>query len=351
MAATIKTKIRTTTGGTPSTTAGELCVNTYDKKIFIGDGAASVELANQIGYNTITTLGTISTGTWSATAIGATKGGTGQTTYATGDLIYSSASDTLSKLTKPAATSVLSMTSAGVPSWNAITGTGNTVFGTSPSISTLEISTTTSGNNKFANINMATGVTATRLVSSTITLNAYSSDYPNVPAVPFTKTGYITCDSSYDLKLGTGYDSFISFDGNGISIGDVAGANGGGVITVDGPDSGYISLVATNITLGGSEDIALLGISGDGLTIEIGDIQAYNDSVMISVNIQTNIIAFTNANYVNIETSYLKLATTTPAVGKVLTCMDGDGTVSWETPSGGSGSGTPDYVLFNLGII
>jgi hypothetical protein len=31
--------------------------------------------------------------------------------------------------------------------------------------------------------------------------------------------------------------------------------------------------------------------------------------------------------------------------------MDGYGTVSWETPSGGSGSGTPDYVLFNLGII
>ena len=134
MPATIKTKIRTTTGGTASTTAGELCVNTFDKKIFIGDGAASVELANQIGYNTITTLGTISTGTWSATAIGATKGGTGQTTYAAGDLIYSSATDVLSKLTKPAATSVLSMTSGGVPSWNGITGTGSTVFGTSPSI-------------------------------------------------------------------------------------------------------------------------------------------------------------------------------------------------------------------------
>ena len=279
MAATIKTKIRTTTGGTASTTAGELCVNTYDKKIFIGDGAATVELANQIGYNTITTLGTISTGTWSATAIGATKGGTGQTTYATGDLIYSSASDTLSKLTKPAATSVLSMTSGGVPSWNGITGTGSTVFGTSPSISTLEISTT--GNqNKTAAINMATGVTANRTVSSTITLNAYSSDWLNSPAVPFTKMAYISCKpDGYDLKLGTGYDSFIGFEANIVSIGDVEGANGGGIITVDSPDAGYISLAATNILI----------------------------------------------------------TTTTPVAGKVLTCMDGSGTASWETPSSARG--------------
>ena len=234
MAATIKTKIRTTTGGTASTTAGELCVNTFDKKIFIGDGAATVELANQIGYNTITTLGTISTGTWSATAIGATKGGTGQTTYATGDLIYSSAADTLSKLTKPAATSVLSMTSGGVPSWNGITGTGSSVFATSPSISTLEISTTTSGNYKNANINMATGVTANRTVSSTITLNAYDSDWLNEGgAVPFTKIGYISTTSGYDIQLKGGGDSYISINNNTIQLGDVLGANEGSVLTLD----------------------------------------------------------------------------------------------------------------------
>lgn len=238
MPATIKTKIRTTTGGTPSTTAGELCVNTFDKKIFIGDGSATVELANQIGYNTITTLGTISTGTWSATAIGATKGGTGQTTYATGDLIYSSASDTLSKLTKPAATSVLSMTSGGVPSWNGITGTGSTVFGTSPSISTLEISTTAVGaNNKSADINMATGVTANRLVSSTITLNAYSADFFNTPPAPFTKAGYISTTSEYDLRLSTSVGTLIALDSTVIYIGDIDSNNDGTMITVNSSGS------------------------------------------------------------------------------------------------------------------
>ena len=244
MAATIKTKIRTTTGGTASTTAGELCVNTFDKKIFIGDGAATVELANQIGYNTITTLGTISTGTWSATAIGATKGGTGQTTYAAGDLIYSSAADTLSKLTKPAATSVLSMTSGGVPSWNGITGTGSTVFATSPSISTLEISTTTVGHNKFANINMATGVTATRNVSSTITLNAYDSDWLNLGGpVPFTKTGYISTTSAYELTLGGSSGNLIAIESSVIYIGDIDANNDGQMIAIN--SAGTIDITGT----------------------------------------------------------------------------------------------------------
>ena len=242
----------------------------------------------QIGYNTITTLGTISTGTWSATAIGATKGGTGQTTYATGDLIYSSATDTLSKLTKPAATSVLSMTSGGVPSWNGITGTGSTVFGTSPSISTLEISTTTAGNNKFAAINMATGVTANRLVTSTITLNAYSSDWFNSPAVPYTKTGFISTTSAYDLKLQGDGDSYISINYNTIQLGDVDLAQGG--------DGAILTLDAT-----------------------VGNIDITAPAAL------------------NIGSLAIIINTTTPEVGKVLTCMDGSGTASWETPSSARG--------------
>lgn len=66
----------------------------------------------------LTTVGTINSGTWNGTAIGPTYGGTGLNSYATGDLLYASAANTLSKLTKPASTtSILQMTSAGVPSW------------------------------------------------------------------------------------------------------------------------------------------------------------------------------------------------------------------------------------------
>jgi len=50
------------------------------------------------GQTSITTLGTIATGTWNGTAIGNIYGGTGQTTYTTGDMLYASGSNTLAKL-------------------------------------------------------------------------------------------------------------------------------------------------------------------------------------------------------------------------------------------------------------
>jgi hypothetical protein len=74
--------------------------------------------ATYAGQNTITTLGTVGTGTWNATQIGAIYGGTGLTSYATGDIIYANGTNTLAKLTKPATLdSFLQMTAAGVASW------------------------------------------------------------------------------------------------------------------------------------------------------------------------------------------------------------------------------------------
>jgi len=53
-------------------------------------------------------------------------GGTGLTTYNTGDIIYSNATNNLTRLPPPASTSLLQMTAAGVPSWTA-TGYGDTL--------------------------------------------------------------------------------------------------------------------------------------------------------------------------------------------------------------------------------
>ena len=236
MAATIKTKIRTTTGGTASTTAGELCVNTFDKKIFIGDGAATVDLFG----NLATTAG---------------------------------------KLSQFAATTSAEL--AGVVSDE--TGSGVLVFGTSPSISTLAISTTGS-TNKAAAINMASGVTSTT-VNSTITLNGYSSFAPTI------YQGVISSGPSqgYDLKLYGQGVAFIGINTDTMYLGDVDGAGLGGVISLD-------------------------GVAG---TVDITGILSLTTGIEVSVS------------------------------GKVLTCMDGAGTAEWQTPA----AGTPDYVLFNLGII
>lgn len=75
-----------------------------------------------VGQTSITTLGTISTGTWSADTIATTKGGTGLTSYATGDILYASGSNTLAKLTIGTAGKVLQVNGSGLPVWADIDG-------------------------------------------------------------------------------------------------------------------------------------------------------------------------------------------------------------------------------------
>lgn len=72
--------------------------------------------------SSLASIGTITTGTWNGTAIGSGYGGTGFTTYSTGDIIYASASNTLSKRAAGTDGQVLQMNSSGVPVWGDIDG-------------------------------------------------------------------------------------------------------------------------------------------------------------------------------------------------------------------------------------
>ena len=67
-------------------------------------------------YTGITGVGTLTVGTWNATAIGAIYGGTGLTSYTTGDLLYASATNTLSKLTIGTTGYTLTV-AGGIPTW------------------------------------------------------------------------------------------------------------------------------------------------------------------------------------------------------------------------------------------
>jgi len=80
------------------------------------------------GSTNITTLGTIATGTWNSTAVSEVYGGTNQTTYATGDILYASGANTLAKLTAGTDGYVLTLAS-GVPTW-AAGGGGATIVHT-----------------------------------------------------------------------------------------------------------------------------------------------------------------------------------------------------------------------------
>jgi trimeric autotransporter adhesin len=128
------------------------------------------------GGTSIVTLGTVSTGTWNATAIGATKGGTGQTTYAAGDLLYASATNTLSKLTKPSTASYLKMAADGTPSWDTlglddITAVGTLTVGTwNASVIGAAYGGTGVANNAASTITISGNYGTTLTVSATTAL-------------------------------------------------------------------------------------------------------------------------------------------------------------------------------------
>ena len=125
--------------------------------------------------NTFSYPGSITSATWNGVAIGAIYGGTGQTSYATGDTLYASATNTLSKLAGNTTTTKNFLTQTGTgsasaaPAWGTISsgdvsglgtmatqnassvtitgGTinGVTIGGTTPAAGTFTTVTATSG--------------------------------------------------------------------------------------------------------------------------------------------------------------------------------------------------------------
>ena len=75
----------------------------------------------------ITTVGTLATGTWNATAITEVYGGTGQTSWTTGDVPYASGANTLAKLGIGTANQQLRVSAGGIPEWFTPTASGATV--------------------------------------------------------------------------------------------------------------------------------------------------------------------------------------------------------------------------------
>jgi hypothetical protein len=115
-------------------------------QITVTNATGSITLSISTGYvgqTSITTLGTIGTGTWSASTIAANRGGTGQSTYTIGDILYADTASTLAKL-------------AGVATGNALISGG---VGTAPSWGKIGLTTHISGT--LAIGNGGTGVTGT----------------------------------------------------------------------------------------------------------------------------------------------------------------------------------------------
>lgn len=95
-------------------------VGTADR---ISVSADAIDIASTyVGQTSITTLGAITSGTWSADTIATTKGGTGLTSYATGDILYASGANTLAKLSIGTSGKILQVNGSGIPVWADIDG-------------------------------------------------------------------------------------------------------------------------------------------------------------------------------------------------------------------------------------
>lgn len=95
-------------------------VGTTDR---ISVSADAIDIASTyVGQTSITTLGTVTTGTWSANTIAPAKGGTGLTSYSIGDILYASDTNTLAKLSAGTSGKVLQINGSGLPVWADLDG-------------------------------------------------------------------------------------------------------------------------------------------------------------------------------------------------------------------------------------
>ena len=84
-------------GAALTKTGNQLDVAVDDSTIEVASDALRIKTSYS-GQTSITTLGTIATGTWQGTVIDEVYGGTGQSSYTTGDILYASGANTLAKL-------------------------------------------------------------------------------------------------------------------------------------------------------------------------------------------------------------------------------------------------------------
>lgn len=170
---------------------GELAINITDGKLFYKDNANAVQV---IGWKVVP----------------ATAGGTGQTSYAVGDLLYANTTTTLAKLADVATGNALISGGVGVaPSWGKIgltthisgtLGVGNGGTGQSSNLTQYGVvygSTTTA---------MAT----TSAGTSTQVLHGNASGAPTWSAVS------LTADVSGTLPVANGGTNLTSFTANGL---------------------------------------------------------------------------------------------------------------------------------------
>jgi hypothetical protein len=188
------------------------------------DTNSVLELKNIAGSSTFVVGGNgiVANGDWQATAIAAAFGGTGQTSYAIGDLIYASNTTAIAKLGIGTSGQVLTVSGGGIPTWAAVSssnlGSANLTSADDARTFTLKSGGTATQNLQFlnsggGNLLKLSGNKAIDFGSSANTikpkiyLDAYAPDkfslFSNVSAFSFCDI-YSSGHGNFDLKNAAG---------------------------------------------------------------------------------------------------------------------------------------------------
>jgi hypothetical protein len=210
-------------------------VGTADR---ISVAADAIDIASTyVGQSTITTLGTITTGTWSAGTIALTRGGTGTTAYGSnnGLIYYDNGNTRLSTLTTGANTTVLIGAGAGsLPTYGQV-NLGTMVTGTLP-LSNGGLGTTTFTQYGVIYGNLGTSILVTGAGSTDQVLKSGGgSGGPSFGAVNLSSTNAVTGT----LAVGAGGTGTSSLTSNAVLVG-----NGTGTVTLTSTSTQYKVFVA-----------------------------------------------------------------------------------------------------------
>jgi len=210
----------TTTTGTGVLTA---IGNTVDTTSGLATGAVTT-------LSSLSSIGTIATGVWNGTAIGAAYGGTGLASYAVGDILYASGATTIAKLADVATGSVLVSGGVGVaPAYSAnptLTSlTAAALYGGTGVGSALTLQSTT-GIGSSDSIVMKVGNNGATTALSIATTGIVSFPTTGAIVIPSSTTGNRPTASTGMLRFNT---TTVAFEGyNGTAWGSIGGGATGG---------------------------------------------------------------------------------------------------------------------------
>ena len=192
--------------------------------------------------NTLSYPGSITSATWNGTAVGPIYGGTGLTSYTTGDSLYASASNTLAKLPIGSSGQVLTVV-GGIPAWS------------SPASGASITDDTTTNATRYINFTSATTGTLSTIYTSSTKLQ-YNPSTGVLTTTAFSGSGAsLTSLSASNISSGllTG-----TYGGTGVNNGSNTITLGGNLTTSGAFATTLTVTASTNVTLPTTGTLATL---------------------------------------------------------------------------------------------